>query len=371
MVQLNVDEAMGEQDKRRKLVLTWGGGLAGVLTVGALDYVTGPRVSVVPLYMVPIAVIAWWEGKSAGIVTAALCAMVWLVANLASGEVNAGSLVPYWNAVSLVCGFTVVALLVHVRHQLENKVEQMVKEKTVSLTAEVADRKRAEDAVHRLAAQLSAAEEVQRRQLAQDIHDTLGQTLTVLKMNLEASLENADEKRTLRLRDSLQLIENMIQQTRTMTFELYPAMLEDLGLLPTVRRYGEQMHERAGIQLTINEIGTGRRIPAPIANYLFRSIKELINNAWKHGRAEEVLITVHWRGDTERGEVRVVVDDDGCGFDAEAAAAKAARGLGLASIKERVASLGGKVGIESSAGKGTRVIVELPTTVEAAVGGIG
>ena len=85
-------------------------------------------------------------------------------------------------------------------------------------------------------------------------------------MNLESSLENADEKRTLRLRDSLQLIENMIQQTRTMTFELYPAMLEDLGLLPTVRRYGEQIHERAGIQMTINEIGTGRKIPAYVGD---------------------------------------------------------------------------------------------------------
>ena len=360
---------MGEQSTRKRLALAWGGGLFGVLAVGALDYVTGPRVSVVPLYMIPIAVVAWWLGRSAGILAATICAAVWLVANLASGEVDAGSFVPYWNAMSLVCGFSVVALLVHVRHQLENKVESMVKEKTVSLTAEVAERKRAEEAVHRLAAQLSAAEEVQRRQLAQDIHDTLGQTLTVLKMNLEASLDSSEEKRTSRLRDSLQLIENMIQQTRTMTFELYPAMLEDLGLLPTVRRFGEQMQERAGIQLTVNEIGTGRKIPAPIANYLFRSIKELINNAWKHGRAEEVLITVHWRGDVERGEVRVVVDDDGCGFDAAAASAQSRGGLGLASIKERVASLGGKVDIESSEGKGTRVIVELPTTVEATAGG--
>ncbi|MGN6371303.1 MAG: ATP-binding protein [Phycisphaerae bacterium] len=358
-----------EQRKYNKLAAPWAAGLLALVVVGALDYMTGPRLSVVPLYMVPVAMGAWWGGKRAGVATAMLSSMVWLTANLSSGDVKANSFVPYWNALSLVCAFTVVALLVHVRHQLEKKVEEMVEEKTVSLTAEVAERKRAEEAVHRLAAQLSAAEEVQRRRLAQDIHDTLGQTLTVLKMNLESLLDGGAEQRVPRLRDSLQLIENMIQQTRTMTFELYPAMLDDLGLLPTVRRYGEQMHARAGIQLTISEIGTGRKIPAPIANYLFRSIKELINNAWKHGRAEEVLITVHWRGDSESGGVRVVVDDDGCGFDTASAATQATRGLGLASIKERITSLGGKVDIESSAGKGTRVIVELPTT-EASSGGV-
>src|SRR6202000_2215419 len=104
----------------------------------------------------------------------------------------------------------------------------------------------AEEAVHQLAAQLSAAAEVQRRQLAQDIHHTLGQTLTVLKMYPEDSLRGARDPRSVRLKESLSLIENMIQQTRTMIFELYPAMLDDLGLVPTVRRHGEQIQGQTG-----------------------------------------------------------------------------------------------------------------------------
>jgi signal transduction histidine kinase len=353
---------MVERKKKSKLFI-WNIGIGGMLLAGVLDYVTGTDVSVVPLYLVPTAIISWWLGRQAGIAMAVLCSVVWLMANLLSGDVNITSFVPYWNALSLMCGFTVVALLVHARHELGRRVEEMVEEKTVALTAEVAERKRAEEAIHRLAAQLSAAEDVQRRQLAQDIHDTLGQTLTVLKMNLERSIDGTTDARSVRLRDSLTLIENMIQQTRTMTFELYPRMLDDLGLVPTVRRYGQQLQGQAGIQTTVSEIGAVRKIPAPITNYLFRAIKELMNNACKHGQAKEVFVTVHWRGDADKGEVRVVVDDDGCGFDTVAALApESTRGLGLASIKERVASLGGKTDIESSTGKGTRVIVELPTS---------
>ncbi|HUO07813.1 MAG TPA: sensor histidine kinase [Phycisphaerae bacterium] len=360
---------MMRERKNKSQFLFWSIGIGGMLLTGVLDYVTGPQVSVVPFYLIPIAVVAWWVGKRSGVVMGFLCALMWLLANVASQDVNAKSFTPYWNALSLTCGFTVVALLVHARHELVKRVEEMVEEKTVSLTAEVAERKRAEESIHRLAAQLSAAEDVQRRQLAQDIHDTLGQTLTVLKMNLERSIDGTTDPRSTRLRDSLSLIENMIQQTRTMTFELYPRMLDDLGLVPTVRRYGEQLQRQAGIQTTVSEIGGIRKIPTPIANYLFRAIKELMNNACKHGKAKEVLITVHWRGDAERGEVRVVVDDDGCGFDTVAALApQSLRGLGLASIKERVASLGGKTDIESSAGNGTRVIVELPTSSDAVQG---
>jgi PAS domain S-box-containing protein len=220
------------------------------------------------------------------------------------------------------------------------------------------ERKRAEEDLHRLAAQLSAAEDAERRRLARDIHDSLGQGLSVVKMDLEAALQESagHERSSARLSRSLGLMTRLIDETRTLTFDLYPSMLDDLGLIPTLLSYVEQ---QAGgpLPLSLSEAGERRALPGPVANYLFRSIKELFNNARKHAHATAVFIAVHW----QKGALRIMVVDDGRGFDPVAALApEHRRGLGLADLRERVRSLGGQFLIESRPGQGTQVILEVP-----------
>jgi PAS domain S-box-containing protein len=218
------------------------------------------------------------------------------------------------------------------------------------------ERKRAEEDVRALAAELSAAEDAERRRLAGDIHDSIGQTLSVVKMELEAAAHEAKKsgEPPPALLHSLGLLDAVIAQTRSLIFDLYPAMLDDLGLVPTLCRYAEQMGQ---FQVTVSEAGTRKTIPAAVTNYMFRATKELLTNAAKHARAHKVIVTVRWA----RQGLRIMVADDGCGFDpTEALAPQNRRGLGLADIRERIRSLGGQLHIESAPGQGTQVILEVP-----------
>lgn len=187
--------------------------------------------------------------------------------------------------------------------------------------------------------------------------------LSVIKLNLEIAVTESPlhSRQYDRLNDVIKVIGDLIHQTRELTFNLHPAMLDDLGLVPTLRGFGEEFHRRTHAEVMIQEAGESKKIPTSLASYLFRSIKELINNAVKHGNAKEIITTVHWL----TGGIRIVVDDDGSGFDpAIALAPGVRRGLGLAGIDERLTSLGGKFRIESQPGQGTRVIIETAIPVQ-------
>jgi signal transduction histidine kinase len=253
------------------------------------------------------------------------------------------------------------------------------------------DTQKHEQELRVLASQLSSAEDRERRRLALSIHDSLGQTLSVVKLNLEALLREAADKvppvdssqlpchpersegsqqhaeeilrcaqndrGALRLSETLKLMEQLIDQTRSFTFDLYPAMLDDLGLVPTLRSYQQKFAAQTGIRVEVSEAGQPVPLPTPVVNYLFRAIKELLHNAAKHARAKEVVLGVNWKPD----RVRVVVADDGRGMETDLTANSTSQnGLGLLGIRERIASLGGKFLLESWPDRGTQVILEVP-----------
>ena len=210
-----------------------------------------------------------------------------------------------------------------------------------------------------MASQLSEAEDSERRQLAYDIHDGFSQILSLLKMTLAAALPQSTESTPTRGRigEAITMVDDLILRSRTLTFDLHPAMLDHLGLVPTLHRYADQFGRQANLEVIVSEDGPPQPLAAPIANYLFRSVKELLSNAARHGHARQIVAAVHW----STGNVRIVVDDDGSGFDADAAFAPGvSKGLGLAGLRERLLSLGGNLRVESTAGQGTRVAVELP-----------
>jgi PAS domain S-box-containing protein len=215
---------------------------------------------------------------------------------------------------------------------------------------DVTERKRAEARMRRLATQLANAEDTERRRLASDLHDSIGQSLSLLKLGLDPLAAEHSA-----LAAHLRMLDNIIRQTRTLMFELYPSMLHDLGLVPTLLWYSEQLARQA--QVAVTETGKSSTLALPLASSLFRSAKELLGNAIRHGRAREVVVSVHWRPEV----VKIVIDDDGCGFEpAKVLSSQTQRGLGLAGIRERLTSFGGKMSIESDPGRGTRIIMEVP-----------
>ncbi len=194
----------------------------------------------------------------------------------------------------------------------------------------MAERRRAEASLRSLAAQLSAAEDAERRRVAHDIHDAVSQMLGVVKLNLQTAVAETPDgcRPNERVADVIGVVDDLIRQTRDLTFDLHPAMLDDFGLVPTLAEFAGQFGRRTSTDVTVTEVG-GRPDPPPppaVASYLFRATKEVISNAVRHGRAREMVVTVHWpAGGAGPRPVRVVVDDDGGGFDPASAVAPHAR----------------------------------------------
>ncbi|MFO0751426.1 MAG: AAA family ATPase, partial [Myxococcota bacterium] len=204
--------------------------------------------------------------------------------------------------------------------------------------------------LRRLASSIIAAEDTERRQLARDLHDSIGQLLPALKLELETQAARPDEAVVGAVAERLGDIH---RQIRTLTFELYPTMLDDLGLVATLEHYGRKLADE-GLTVSVEETGPRQRLTHERAIFLFRAVRELLRNVVKHAAASEAMVSLSWWPTA----LRVVVADDGAGFDGSAPWHR--RGFGLFDIRERLTQLGGQLRIESAPGTSTAVILDLP-----------
>jgi len=209
-----------------------------------------------------------------------------------------------------------------------------------------------------LAAELTLAEERERRSLALNLHDRIGQGLAVAKLKLESLKHLLPEEHSADLEDVSDLIKQIIGETRSLTSEISPPILYELGLQQAIVWLGERVSRQYGLPV---EVRCDERLPElteGVRIMLFRSIQELLVNSAKHARASHA--TVSLSGDTRA--VRALVADDGVGFAATASSRhpSIASGFGLFSIRERIGHLGGLMEIRSAPGKGTRVLLTVP-----------
>ena len=203
-------------------------------------------------------------------------------------------------------------------------------------------------------------QETERRALANELHDLVGQKLTALNINLNiVQLESAASMTAqsgARLQDSLKLVSETIESIRDVMVALRPAVLDDYGLASALRWYAAQFVKRTGVAATVIEQGTARRLPAIAEETLFRIAQEALTNVTRYARVEKATVTLR----NTPGLIRLTIADDGCGFDPSAARRPARdHGWGLMIMKERAAALGAELTVESAPGRGTRVTVSL------------
>jgi len=207
--------------------------------------------------------------------------------------------------------------------------------------------------------QLVRAQEDERRHIARELHDEVGQSLTATLLNLQV-LSSLSDLRELpaRLDDSMRLIERVLQQVRTLSLNLRPALLDDLGLAPALRWLVSRQAERAGFDAKFKADLTDERFAADIEITSFRAVQEAINNIVRYAQAQHVTVDLRKRD----AELSISIRDDGVGFDVAAALQRAAHGhsMGLLSMQERVLLLGGRIRIESTPGHGAMIEVCLP-----------
>ena len=342
--------------RRRVMALA----IVGLIVLAYVDWITGPSVSVTCFYLIPVFLLSWYGGRWVGMIVAVCHAVVWLGLDVQWLPNHSPSILA-WNFVVRFITFASVVWLVYLCRNLTGEVERLIVEKNQSLQREVATRAANEEEVRQLASQLSVAEDAERRRLGHELHDSLGQSLSLLKLQLEAIAARGDPE----LGHSLETLSSVIQQARTLTFELYPSMLDQLGLGATLEHYGRQLALHLEAAIHVSDSGPAVVVPVPLNCFLFRAVKELINNSLKHGKAGEIVVQIR----RSPGELRVAVSDDGRGFHSDKTGG--GPGLGLPWIRERVRCFGGTIAIETapgggaSGGGGERVLRVLP--VEAPV----
>ncbi len=208
---------------------------------------------------------------------------------------------------------------------------------------------------------LIQVEESERRRLARELHDQVGQNLAALGINLNIirSLlpEDVSGNMGSRLKDSLSLVDQTAERIRDVMADLRPSMLDDYGLVPALRWYGAQLGSRTGLFVTVQDEGKIPDLDQEVENTLFRIAQEALTNAAKHAQASNVMVTLSATNKT----VCLVIADDGIGFDpTNIAGVNGIRSWGLLIMAERAEALNGRCWIESDPDRGgTRVIAEV------------
>jgi two-component system sensor histidine kinase UhpB len=210
-----------------------------------------------------------------------------------------------------------------------------------------------------LSARLAEAEEAARQRLARELHDRVGQNLSILSLNLNLAQNllspESPDRLASRLAESIALVHETVGMVRDLMAELRPPLLDDFGLLATLRWYGAQFARRRGIAVNIQGEITPR-LPISVELPLFRIAQEALTNVARHAQASQVTIAHEEEGDL----VRLVIADNGVGFDLSRPERSEDRPhWGLMTMRERAAAVGGHCRIESHPGAGTRVVVEV------------
>jgi two-component system sensor histidine kinase UhpB len=210
-----------------------------------------------------------------------------------------------------------------------------------------------------LSARLLAAQENERRTIARELHDEIGQALTAVSVNLQTLHAKPDTPQRLEILDeSITITQQTLRQVRNLSLDLRPSLLDDLGLGPALRWYLERQGQRLGCAMALEDALGDDRYPAPIETTCFRIAQEAVTNVARHANAQAVRVCVRRDGD----RLELTVEDDGAGFDIDAARERASKGhsLGLLGMEERAALAGGQIEITSRPGHGTRVVARLP-----------
>jgi signal transduction histidine kinase len=224
-----------------------------------------------------------------------------------------------------------------------------------------------EDSLRRLSLHLLRTQDEERRRIGRDLHDSLGQTLSVLKMKLDslpgAIGLNAQDARNQNIAACANLTEDCIKEVRTIAYLLYPPMLEEMGLKSAISWYVDGFSKRSGIRTTFDIPGNFGRLPRNVETALFRVLQESLTNVHRHSGSEVAHVRLFIRG----GESVLEVIDEGKGMPAQYSAKSGqngmhALGVGLRGMEERMHQLGGELELVSSSG-GTKVIVSVPTEV--------
>ena len=234
------------------------------------------------------------------------------------------------------------------------EVEQQIERKRAEAERRMYGRR-----LQALSRRLVSAQETERRHIARELHDQVGQALTAAQLNLQAiSRMPAAFAINGRLQETLVVIVQVLEQVRSLSLELRPALLDDLGLGPALHWYTEKQAATAGLKIELTTDLPAQRLDPVVETECFRLVQEALTNVARHAKARQVTVDLR----QENGCVHLRVRDDGIGFEVRSVRQQAVRGasLGLLGMEERAALAGGEVEFNSAPGRGAEVHAWFP-----------
>ncbi len=225
-----------------------------------------------------------------------------------------------------------------------------------------------EEQLRTLLGKVLTAQEDERKRVSRELHDGIGQALSALSMGLER-LEQARPGQMPAMQEHIETLKelavNTLSDLRNLTVALRPAALDDLGLVPAIRRYTELHLVNAGVEFVVEDEGLPERLDPALETVVFRVAQEAINNIARHSHATQAKLSLQY----DKGILRLCVEDNGMGFDPTLASFK--EGVGLQGMQERASLVGGQLTVESHLGQGSKVLLEVPQAERMSVSGHG
>jgi signal transduction histidine kinase len=336
-----------EKQSRRTLIVA---GLLILVVIGIVDYLTGFEILFSVFYLLEVGLATWFVGRGFGSLMSVLSVVVWIGGDMAAGAHYSRPFVPIWNATILLVLYFIVVWLLHSLRRLHDELESKVRERTLALTQEMAERSRLEK-------ELLEISEREQRRIGHDLHDSLCQHLTatalagqVLGEKLQArSLPEAEGANKI-----VELVENGIALARTLARGLYPVEMEAEGLMVACEELARNISAVSRVDCVFECDPPVLIHDAAVATHLYRIAQEATSNALRHGKAKRIGISLNER----RGRVILSIEDDGLGLPENW---RSGNGLGTRIMEHRAAMIGGSVSIEPNPTGGTLVKCVFPS----------
>jgi PAS domain S-box-containing protein len=233
----------------------------------------------------------------------------------------------------------------------------------LGVTRDISLRKQDQDALRSLSRRLVEVQEIERRSIARELHDHIGQELTGLKLALEMVSRLPPQQVKAKLSEAQGSINELVARVQDLSLDLRPAMLDDLGLVPALLWHFERFTSQTGVRVAFKHRGIQRRFAPEIETAVYRIVQEGLTNVARHAGVVETTVRLL----LNRGVLGVYIEDEGIGFDTDAAFARGTSS-GLTGMQERATLLGGQFEIISAPGAGTLLVAKFPISSSARMG---